>query len=212
MSRLGRALIQSLKEANGTMGLYKNKPLWYRLKMAAYTSDLLNPLFHVYYNVVGFFQNIKRVIEFIPYAWNHRDWDYGFVLRFNIMLHKRLYDGVFTNGCHVYTPKDTRRLKTVIALYNRLQEDNYDDYVYTEAERLFGPNDIYFKRVEGTENRPGGPYSTMGSTREDRMTPEQKEKYWKYKKAQYAHADKMRQNDYELLGKMIAKYSRKWWD
>lgn len=212
MSKLGRSLIRALKEANGTMDLYKDKPILYRIKMVLYTCDLLNPVFDVYYSIRGFLSNIRRVIEFIPFAWRHRDWDYGFVLEFNRMLHERLCKGIFEKGHHVYTPKDVRRLKTVIALYKRLHDDQYEDYIYDEAERLFGPNDIYFSKIEGTENRPGGPYSRMRSTREDRMSPEEQAKYWKYKKAQYAHAEAMRKKDFELLGKMITKYSRKWWD
>lgn len=212
MGKLGRSLIKGLKEAAGTMDLYKDKPLSYRIKMALYTSDLLDPLFQVYYSISAFISNIRRVIEFAPLAWNHRDWDYGFVLRFNVELHKRLYRGIFDKGHHVYTPKDTRRLKTVIALYERLEKDEYEDYIYDEAERLFGPNDIYFSKIEGTENKPGGPYSRMRSTREDRMSVEEQANYWKYKKAQYAHAEAMRKQDYELLGKMITRYSRKWWD
>lgn len=212
MSRLGRKLISGLKEISGTIDLYKDKPLLYRIKMALYTSDLLDPLFQVYYTLSGFFDNLRRVVEFLPYVWNHRDWDYGFVLKFNVMLHQRLYKGIFDKGHHVYTPKDTRRLKTVIALYKRLEEDQYEDYIYNEEERLFGPNDIYFTDIEGTENKRGGPYSRMRSTREDRQTPEERARYWKYKKTQYAHAEAMRKQDMELLGKMIAKYQRKWWD
>lgn len=202
----------ALKEANGTMDLYKDKPLMYRVKMALYTSDLLSPLFNVYYSCRAFFNNIRRVIEFVPYAWRHRDWDYGFVLEFNRMLHERLYKGVYTEGHHVYTPKEARRLKAVIALYKRLHDDQYEDYIYDEAEKLFSPNDIYFSPIEGTENKPGGPYSRMRSTREDRMSPEEQAKYWKYKKAQYAHAENQRKQDMELLGKYITKYSRRWWD
>lgn len=212
MGKLGRSLIKALKEANDTMDLYKNKPLSYRIKMTLYTSDLLDPLFQVYYSIRGFISNIRRVIEFIPYAWRHRDWDYGFVLRFNHMLHKRLYKGVYTKGHHVYTKSEARRLQTVIALYDRLEKDEYEDYIYDEAERLFGPNDIYFSKIEGTEDRPGGPYSRMRSTREDRMSPEEQAKYRKYKKAQYAHAENQRKQDMELLGKYITKYSRRWWD
>jgi hypothetical protein len=140
----------------------------------------------------------------MPYAWRHRDWDYGFVLEFNRMLHERLYKGVYIEGHHAYTPKEARRLKTVIALYKRLRDDKYKGFIYDEAERLFGLDDIYFSKIEGTENKPSGPYS--------RMSLEERAKYWKYKKAQYAHAEQMRKNDYELLGKMITKYSRHWWD
>src|SRR5690606_27897428 len=107
---------------------------------------------------------------------------------------------------------EARRLQTVIALYDRLEKDEYENYIYDEAERLFGPNDIYFSKVEGTEDRPGGPYSRIRSIREDRMSPEEQAKYRKYKRAQYARAENQRKQDLELLGKLIAKYSRKWWD
>lgn len=219
MSKLGRGLIKSLQEAvaegKGTMSLYKDKPFLYRLKRALYTSDILDPIFSVYYSIQSFFSNVRRVVEFIPHAWNHRDWDYGFVLRFNIMLHERLYKGIFDKGHHVYTSKDTRRLKTVIALYKRIEADEYEDYIYEEATKKFGPDDMYFVKIEPKEGETPNKYSglsRMMSTRQDRMDEAQKAAYLKYKKAQYAACEVSRKQDMDLLGKMISKYSRKWWD
>lgn len=216
MSKLGRGLIKSLREATsegkGTWKLYKDKPILERISMVLYTCDLLDPVFNTYYSIRGFIKNCIRVIDYIPIVWRHRDWDYGFVLKFNKKLHEDLYKGIYEKGHHVFTKKDARRLKTVIALYDRLREDDYDEFVYAQMEKKYGVNDFYFTKVEGSENKPGGPYSTMRSTLEDRQTPEQRKKYWEEKKALYKHCEQLRVNDFELLGKYLAKYSKKWWD
>jgi hypothetical protein len=216
MSRLGRSFLKSLRgaasEGRGTWQLYKDKPLLERISMVIYTCDLLDPLFKTYYAVDTFFANVKRLIEFAPLVWRHRNWDYGFVLKFNIKLHELLYKGIFKDGHHVYTKNDTRKLQTVINLYKRLYEDQYDNWHYDYLDKKYGKSEIYFTKIAGTEDKPGGPYSTMSSTREDRMTQAQKDAYIADRKAIFQFEEYQRKQDLDLLGKYISRYSRKWWD
>jgi hypothetical protein len=216
MSRLGRKLIKSLRSAVAedisTWSLYKDKPFFKRLGMVMYTSDLLDPLFKIYYSIDTFIDNVLRLIEFAPLVWRHRNWDYGFVLKFNVKLHELLYKGIFKDGHHIFTKNDTRKLQTVINLYKRIYEDKYDDWQYDYLDKKYGKSEIYFTKIEGTENKPGGPYSTMGSTREDIMTPEQKAAYISERKKMWKLEEYQKKQDLELLGKYIAKYSNKWWD
>src|SRR4030067_3770003 len=102
MSKLGRMLIKSLREAasegKGTWQLYKDKPFFERVMSVLYTCDLLDPLFKAYYSIDTFIHNVLKLIEFAPLVWRHRNWDYGFVLKFNIKLHELLYKDIFKAG------------------------------------------------------------------------------------------------------------------
>lgn len=213
MSRLGRELIKSLRgavlEGGSTWQLYKDKPFLERLSMVIYTCDILDPLFKAYYSIDTFFANVRRLIEFAPLVWQHRNWDYGFVLRFNLKLHELLYKGVFTDGHHVYTKNDTRKLKTVINLYKRLNEDQYDEWQTDYLEKKYGRSEYYFPTVTGADGRT---YTTLKNRREDSMTEKQKEDYIKDRKEHYKMEEYQRKQDFALLGKYIAKYSAKWWD
>jgi len=215
MSRLGRELIKSLREATSegksTWEINKDKPLKERISLVLYTCDLLEPLFSAYYAIDTFFANIKRLIEFAPLVWRHRNWDYGFVLKFNIKLHELLYKGVFVNGHHIYTKNDTRKLRTVINLYKRIHDENYLDWTEDYFNKKYGVSEFYFTKVPNTEGKPGGPYSTMRSTRDDKMTPEQRENYLAERKKLWKLEEYQKKQDLKLLDKYIAKYSSKWW-
>lgn len=171
--------------------------------------ELKRTIFKPYYFLRNLYYQIQTVIEFLPHIWSHRDWDYAYILQFNYMLHKRLYKAVYEEGYGVSTRQERNRLKVVIELYKRLHDENYDDLVDYECTRRFGPNDIYFTKMEDAHGRR---FTTLGSTREDRMTESEKASYFKFKKAMYEKAQKLRQDDFELLGKYITKYSKKWWN
>jgi len=212
MSRAGRGILKALGEATNegknTWFLFPEKPLGERIMMVLYTCDLLDPVFDVYYSICSFVNNCQRLIEYAPLVWRHRNWDYGFVLRFNLKLHEDLYKGCYKEGHHIYTKSEERKLKTVIALYKRLHDDQYDENQQEYLDKKYGKFDFYFPEV--TQN--GRTYTTLRSTREDVLTPEQQAAYNKDRKALYKHEEYQRKQDFELLGKYIAKYSRKWWD
>lgn len=209
MGKLGRSIIKGLEEIAGTTKLHKNKSLWYRITTVFYTSRLLDPVFDKYYSLVGFIKNVKRVIEFIPYVWKHRDWDYSFILQFNHMLHKRLYKAIYVEGHHLYTPKQARRLQAVIELYKRLYEDRYSESIEMLATERFGPENYYFKPVTEVNGRT---YISLGSTREDRLDKETIKKYIIFRKSQLKLARKLRKQDLLLLRDLITKYEDTWWD
>lgn len=214
MGRLGRSLIKSLRsinsDAKNTWDLFKDKPLKERIYMVLYTCDALDPVFDVYYSIRSFISNIRRLIEYAPIVWQHRNWDYGFILRFNAKLHEDLYKGCYVEGHHVYTKSEARRLKAVIALYKRLEDDSYGDWHHDYLEKKYGESDIYFPQV--TDGTTGRTYTTMRNRREDILTPEQQKQYDKDRKRLWALEEYQRKADLELLGKYIAKYSKKWWD
>lgn len=216
MSKLGRSLIKSLREAIGedisTWSIYKDEPFFKRLWKVVYISDFFSPILNVYNAVDTFVHNILRVVKYTPLIWRHRNWDYGFILKLNIELHEDLYKGCFIDGCHVVRPKDMRRLRTIINLYKRLEKDEYGDWQYEYLNKKYGKIDYYCTKVADTENKPGGPYSTLRDTRTDRLTKEQYAAYRKEQTILYKLEERQRNQDFEVLGKYIARYSKRFWD
>lgn len=212
MSKIGRMLTRSLISNKDIWVLYKKEPFLKRVIKVIYFMDILNPVFEFYYSVINFFDSCKRLIEYAPLIWNHRNWDYGFVLKFDKKLYEDLYKGCFVNGNATHSNKEKRRLKVVIALLDRIHKDEYLESHRNYFDRIYGPNNYYFRTVPGTASRPGGPYSTIHSTREDKFTPEQKEQYYKALRRLHKHENYQIKQDLELLGKYISRYSRKWWD
>lgn len=213
MSRLERSLLKSLRRAiaqdKSTWQLYKDKPFFDRLSRVLYTSDILDPFFKVYYSIRSFINNCKRVIEYAPIVWEHRTWDHGFVLRFQVKLYEDLYKGCYEKGHHVYTRNESRKLRTVIGLLKRLQSESYGDWHYDYLEKKYGESDIYFPKVTEPNGRK---YTTMRNRREDNLTPAQQKQYEKDRKRLLELEEYQQKKDFEMLGKYITKYSKRWWD
>lgn len=170
---------------------------------------LMFKLFYFLKNLAG---NISRLVEYAPLVWSHRNWDHGYVLRFNKKLYEDLYRGCYVDGHHVFSWKDARRLRTVIALLDRLDKDSYDDFVDSVLDKKYGPDEFSFEEIPETKDAPGGPYSRMVSSRFDRLGPDKRKVYFTDRKALLQQADKMCQQDLNMLGRYIARYGKKWWD
>lgn len=180
----------------------KLRSLYYRL------ANLLDLRTHS----IVFYENIKRVIKYLPVIWKHRNWDYGYIFRFQQKLHEDLYDGIYTNGHHLSSRKDKRTLKTIINLYKRLYEDNYAKWQYDYYNEKYGPNKMTFEPIAGSEDKPHGPYSRLRFSRDERITPEQKKLYNRDIK-RFAEMEVMlRKQDLKMLGELLGRHSKKFWD
>lgn len=177
-----------------------------------YLNDKLDPIFDLYYKVLSFYKNCKRLIEYAPLVWHHRNWDYGFILRFNKKLHEDLYKGMFIEGSGFSDESKRKQLKIVIELFDRLEKDKYEDIAHNLLDRKYGQS--YFKtlKIEGSESKPGGPWYKMIDTRTESMSASEKLKYHKDHARAFKEADNKRRIDTELLYTYIAIYSKKWWD
>jgi hypothetical protein len=164
------------------------------------------------HRLLNFFRNLKKVIEFLPIVWKHQDWDYGYIFTFNYELHKRLYKALYIDGVHLPNKNHKRALQTIQELYNRLSKEEYSNLVDEELTRLYGDEEYYFKPVLGSENKTWGPYTTLESTREDRLTLDQRKQYHKKMRDLYKHAEYLKKQDKELLSKLLIKYSDHFWD
>ena len=208
MGRLGRSLVKSLNglnESRSTWDLYKNKPLLKRIMSVLYIADILDPVFNTYYSIRGFISNVKRLIEYVPLVWQHRIWDYGFVLKFNIKLHEDLYKGCYKEGNHVFTKYQARKLQTVIGLYKRLHDDEYGSLWESYLEKRYGTNDMIFTPTEKG-------LSLCTFSRKVNLSKEEYAKYIKESKKIWALEAYQKKQDLTLLSKYITKYSSHWWD
>lgn len=166
-----------------------------------YVDERLDAFFKVYYKATHILLRIKMVIEFIPIVWKHRDWDYGFITKFNLYLHKRLYKGLFVNGHLAPRPKLERHLKTIIACQEALENEN----------------DIGDKLLEDFERKWGTIEYNMGpgrfyNIRRESLSDDLKIKYDKELRIVYKKQDKLRKDYKDLMYKLMNKYHDHFWD
>lgn len=142
------------------------------------------------YIIKNFFKKIKQLIDFAPIVWKHEDWDYTYILTFNIFLLERLRSSVFEKGLHLPAKHDERKLKTVIELLKRIS----DDEKYYEELSL-----LYNKYVQG-----GLSLENINQPKPDRLTRELS--YFR------AKAKQKQELEQQLLFKLLKTQGRKWWD
>lgn len=159
-----------------------------------------------------FYYNVRRLIEYTPLIWFHRHWDHAYIFKIQIKLYKNLYKACYISGSHVVNPTEAKRLKTVIGLLERLSEENYTEEHRKWFEAKYGPTEYRFDLVPGSENKPLGPYSHMVDVRAESMTEKELKRYRAEQKRMYAIQDLQQKQDLKLLGDLIAKHCRKWWD
>lgn len=178
---------------------------------AIYLSDWFDPIHKKYSSVIHFFHKCQRIIEFIPYVWAHRDWDYGFIDRFNLYLHKRLYTGIYEKGHHIANKKHVKGLKTIIALYERLVADDYGAKHLDDFDKKYGrdKDPIFTTKRKMIDGRW---HTVLHDPVEDRTTPKEYEQYLKQRRAIYDLQDYLEKQDRKYLLKLIAKYNKNFWD
>lgn len=185
---------------------YKEEILYKRILKTFYMADMFSLIWDVATSISVFTSNIKRLMEYAPLVWKHRNWDHGFILRFNKKLYEDLYIGAITNGRHVVNKSMKRKLRTVINLLDRLEKDEYGDKLFDQLEKKYGKSKIDWIKVDDK------PLYKMVNKRDEALTEEAKKQYKKDIKAIMKHEQYLRKQDLELLGKYITHYSDTWWD
>lgn len=182
---------------------------------AFYISGFSDPIFKFYYSIYNFFKKCKTIIEFLPIIWGHQDWDYSYIFKFNVYLHKRLYRGIYEDGHHIVKKSDKKALKAIIELYDRLSNDNNiqeDKRMRYFNQKWFKTDETELEFKEVVDKQTGRIYSTLYSAAFDSLSAEDKIKYNKERKEFYKIDEKLEKQNLELLYKLITKKHKVFWD
>lgn len=138
-----------------------------------------------YYNMI---YGIKNLITYFPLIWKTRDWDYYYIYEFLYYKIKVHRENLAKNNRHVGVEKNIHRMKTCELLLKRLMEDDYAylDIVHRDGEYGKGS---YFE------------YKTVIKEFKDREI----DTLFKLEQSR-------RQQDKDLLFKLLSKHMDKWWD
>lgn len=173
-----------------------------------YINEHLDPVFSLYYKIISLFKRIKKTIQFIPHVWAHEDWDYGYIIKFNLYLHKRLYKGLYEEGHHVANPKHVRSLKTIIELLKRLDADNYREEEYKYIENKYGEIEYSFEKIV----KDGKTFTTLVDKRSLKLDPDVSKAYERAKSDAFKKEAYLQKQDMLLLTKLINKHYKMFWD
>lgn len=149
---------------------------------------------------------IKNLIDWFPVIWQDRDWDHWFLYK---IMHKKLERMEYlqrTYGHHVDNIKTADQIKVCKLLLARLIEDDYLMNATKYHEEKWGELELVTEEIPGTDL-----FSVKTKTGIP-LTEKEKEIEQKLRLDKYKHGDKMKEQDLDLLFKIMRKHIQGWWD
>lgn len=148
----------------------------------------------------------KNLIRWFPTIWNDRNYDQYFIY---VILQKKLQlsEKCLRNGHHMYAEKTADEVKLCSLILDRLIKDEYDLHAFKRHDEKWGEANFNFKEIK---DKPG--YSSLHITHEKVKTEKDKEEEQKDFKRSYENEQKLKEQDLDLLFKLMRKHIQGWWD
>jgi len=150
---------------------------------------------------------IKNLIVWFPVIWKDRNWDHWFIykiLRTKLHLTEQL---IRNYGHHVKHIEDADKIKKCVILLDRLIEDDYHENVYKDHYKKWGESEMVFTDVEDHPD-----YSEMNIKYPNVKTEEDEKLERKQFKLIMNKPQEMKDQDLDLLFKIMRKHIQSWWD
>jgi len=150
---------------------------------------------------------IKNLWIWFPVIWKDRQWDHQYiygVLRHKLYLTEQL---IRHHGYHVYHTKDADKIKVCVDLLDRLIKDEYHEMAFKSHEKKWGRMKLNFK---DSINSPGVKLAVI--THPNVKTDKDKINERKDFKIASQRETELREQDLDLLFKMMRKHIQSWWD
>jgi len=150
---------------------------------------------------------IKNLIIWFPIIWKDRNWDHYFI--FLILRHKlHLTEQLIRNhGHHVNNIQDADKIKKCVLLLDRIIKDDYHENVFIHHDKKWGETELLF-----TDSTDYPDCSVLNITRENIKTKEDKQKEREEFRRLMKKPGLLKDQDIELLFKLMRKHILSWWD
>jgi hypothetical protein len=156
-------------------------------------------------------RGVGNLIKWFPIIWKFRTWDHHYCLVVYQKALKELKEGIDKYGHYVGKEKDVRRMNICLNLLSRIIDDtelgefSYHDMAFKNHDKKWGEMRMWFEEYDDK-------YCLWQSHRPNANIKKEVEQESKEYKRCLKHQRYLEEQDYELLVKMIKKYSRGWWD
>jgi len=109
-------------------------------------------------SIKQFFRRVKRTVEYLPIIWRGYDFDYQYAIElFKYQLERT---AEFLDSDRAYgmdAKKNSFRIKTAIALMQKVYDDEYGSEWVEQIQKEYGPTVLNFTFEEIDENHPEFP-------------------------------------------------------
>ena len=152
-------------------------------------------------------QGFKSLWLWLPIICKDRNWDHQYiyiVLRHKLHLTEQL---IRHHGHHVHRKRDADQIKVCINLLDRLIEDEYFEMAFKKHYEKWGHPDLSWRDSEEHKGM-----CVLNIDYPNVKTDEDKNAEKKDFKFASTHEAKQREQDLDLLFKLMRKHIQGWWD
>jgi hypothetical protein len=152
-----------------------------------------------------FKNGIKSLIIWFPAIWKDRQWDHMYIYQ---ILRKKLHlteQLIRNHGIHVNNLRDADKIKVCVNLLDRLIIDDYT--AYKRHDEKWGESTFNFVDLNDSSRR-----SQLLIEYPNVITPKDKEQEVKDFRRASTHEVMLRDQDLDLLFKLMRKHIQSWWD
>lgn len=170
----------------------------YKLRAKYYWAEIYYKISSFFTPIRVFIESIKSVYAWFPIIWKDRHWDHVYLLI--ILKHKLDKMAVhMKDSYYVENEKDAAKIRQAAFLVNRIKEDHYCAAELEEHYETTGRYDFTLINEDGTISRT-------------KIRTEQEEAQDSIKFKQIINkAAYLKNQDYDLLFKLLKKNLEKWW-
>lgn len=158
-------------------------------------------------DIKWFFRQLKRSLAYFKHSWGGYDWDQGYAVDMFKYSLQRLHDNLNSDDAYSLDAKqNARRLKTIIELMDKVENEEYAVAYHNQLEQLYGEDvlDWYFEDTGHGDDTSFLKYEYEKWPNADEI----KEKHTELFRASL----KKQQRAYNLTWQLIAHNIRKMWD
>jgi hypothetical protein len=159
------------------------------------------------YKIKQFFRNIKRVIDFLPLIWKHRDYDYRHSINLFKYSLQRQADFFETDKTYSANAKQyASRIRTAIRLMDKVYEEEYGLAYIDLIDGLYGKTNFSFVKVEGTD------YFSLELKNERAIDDEHQKEIEEVRREMMLHCHEKQERAHRILWRFIEHNIRNFWD
>lgn len=159
------------------------------------------------YKIKQFFKNIKRVIDFIPILWRHRDYDYRHSI--NLFKYSLQRQADFFESDRAYSA-DARqyasRIRTAIRLMDKVYDEEYGLAYIDLIDGLYGKTHFDFVKIENTNS-----YS-LEIRNELAVDDKHQEEINEVRNEMMKYCQDKQERAHRILWQFVERNIKNWWD
>lgn len=157
-------------------------------------------------------EQIKRVIDFLPIIWKGYDFDYSYSIELFQHQLKRQADYLESDRAMTITAKDkAKRIRTVIKLLNKVYDGDYEEEYIDKIEKLYGKTHFKFIPSDYITEDGTNTYE-LKSWNENAVDEKHQKEIDELSRKMMLLSREKQEKAHKILWNFIEHNIRNWWD